>query len=414
MKILNFGSANIDYVYTLDHIVGIGETETSSNFEVFPGGKGLNQSIALSRAGVKVYHAGCIGKDGEFLSKILERNGVNISYLKKTDGKNGHAVIQVNRDGENSIFIYPGSNETVSKEHIDNTLQNFGEGDIILLQNEINCLKYIIEQAYKKGMCIILNPSPMNGIIHTLDLNKLSYIILNEVEAKSISRYDRPEKCLEHLISRYPKLCIMLTLGKNGCIYRDKNQSLYHPIFETVAVDTTAAGDTFTGYFVAGISQGEDLKNILRVASCASALAVSRRGAEPSIPEKHEVLQALTSLKTRPTDKKAEIIKEKLKKYVDENAINACLDDFAKELGYTSIYTGVLVKNITGKSFKKHIQEKRLDLAARLLLDSDVSVGEIIKQVGYENESHFREMFKNKYKQNPLKYRKAGGYISDK
>ena len=132
MKILNFGSCNIDYVYSLDHIVEAGETETSYKRETFPGGKGLNQSIAVAKAGAKIYHAGCTGCDGDILSDILSENGVDISYLKKVSENNGHAVIQVSAKGENSIFIYPGSNEAVSKDYIDAVLENFGQGDIIL------------------------------------------------------------------------------------------------------------------------------------------------------------------------------------------------------------------------------------------------------------------------------------------
>ena len=134
MKILNFGSCNIDYVYSLDHIVRVGETETTNKLEIFPGGKGLNQSIAASKAGVKVYHAGCVGYDGNLLTDILSENGIDISYLRKTPEKIGHAVIQVSNKGENSIFLYPGSNEMVSEDYIDDVLENFDSGDIILLQ----------------------------------------------------------------------------------------------------------------------------------------------------------------------------------------------------------------------------------------------------------------------------------------
>ena len=135
MRILNFGSCNLDFVYTLDHIVRPGETETTYDFKIFPGGKGLNQSIALARAGAKVYHAGCIGNDGEMLSDILSGSGVDITYLEKADIKNGHAVIQVSAKGENSIFLYPGSNEKITKAMIDEVLENFEAEDIIILQN---------------------------------------------------------------------------------------------------------------------------------------------------------------------------------------------------------------------------------------------------------------------------------------
>ena len=174
MKILNFGSCNIDYVYSMDHIVKVGETQTTYSLETFSGGKGLNQSIALARAGAEVYHAGCIGNDGEMLLDILNESGVDTSFVKKVDEKNGHAIIQVSAKGENSIFLYPGSNNMVTTEFIDEVLSHFGEGDILLLQNEISNLTYIIEKAYKKKMCIILNPSPINEVIEKIDFNMIS------------------------------------------------------------------------------------------------------------------------------------------------------------------------------------------------------------------------------------------------
>ena len=119
MKILNYGSCNVDYVYLLDHIVNVGETESSQSLSVFCGGKGLNQSIAIARAGQNVYHAGCIGKNGEFLSKILAENGVNVDFLKSVDSENGHAIIQLSKSGENSIFLYDGSNAKITIEHVE-------------------------------------------------------------------------------------------------------------------------------------------------------------------------------------------------------------------------------------------------------------------------------------------------------
>ena len=293
MKILNFGSCNIDYVYSLDHIVSPGETETTYKMETFPGGKGLNQSIAVSRAGVKVYHAGCIGEDGEILEEIMKKSGVDTSYLKKVPKKNGHAVIQVTKQGENSIFLYPGSNEMVTKDYIDFVLADFNEGDIILLQNEISNVEYIVEKAYQKGMCIILNPSPFNEKINKIDFNMLSYIILNEVEIKEVSGIDSVEEGLGSMNKKYPNLKIMLTLGSSGCVYKDKKETVSRPAYKVDVVDTTAAGDTFTGYFVAGISAGDNICDILKTALLASSIAVSRKGAAPSIPKRCEVLETL-------------------------------------------------------------------------------------------------------------------------
>lgn len=288
MKILNFGSCNIDHVYSMDHIVAPGETETTSKLEIFPGGKGLNQSIAAARAGALVYHAGCLGAGSEILEKILKENGVDLSHIRYVDGQNGHAVIQVAKDGENSIFLYPGSNEMITENQIDNTLSDFSEGDLLILQNEINSLKLIIEKSHAKGMTVLLNPAPFNEKITELDFSMLSYLILNETEAAGLTGTTCPEESLRLLAEKYPHLKVVLTLGKDGCIYMEKGEKIYQSAFKVTAVDTTAAGDTFTGYFAAGLAEGKEIPEILKTACAAAALTVSKMGAAPSIPTAEE------------------------------------------------------------------------------------------------------------------------------
>ena len=406
MKILNFGSCNIDYVYSVDHIVEAGETETSSSLETYPGGKGLNQSIAVAKAGANIYHAGCVGFDSEILTDILSENGVDISLLKKVDEKNGHAIIQVNTAGENSIFLYPGSNEMISKEYIDSVLEKFSDGDIILLQNEINNVDYIVDKAYEKNMCIILNPSPFNEKINKIDLNKITYIILNKVEAKTISGCDIPEESLTYIKNKFPNIKIVLTLGSKGCIYYDGEERVYQSAFVVEAVDTTAAGDTFMGYFVAGLAEDASRAKILRIASAASAISVSRNGAAPSIPGKSEVLATIDKMKENKTDCKSDNILKQIEKYIESNIKNANLKELSKILGYSSVYTGSLVKELTGKSFSKTVQDKRCSIAAEKLSETDLPIETIISEIGYENESFFRKIFKEKYGKNPLEYRK--------
>lgn len=299
MKILNFGSLNMDFVYSLDHIVSPGETLTSHGFDTFPGGKGLNQSIAAARAGTKIFHAGCIGTEGDLLKDILKKSGADISYIKKAECKNGHAIIQVDAAGQNSIFVFPGANEAISKEYVDRVLKDFEKGDIILLQNEISNVDYITDLAYNKEMCIIFNPSPYNEKIDKIDFNKLSYIILNEVEAKEVSGEADPRESIEYILKKYPNLKVLMTLGSKGCVYADKDIRVRQSAFEVDTVDTTAAGDTFTGYFVAELAKGTRIEETLKIASAASAVAVAKEGAEPSIPHRGEVLEALCRLKEK-------------------------------------------------------------------------------------------------------------------
>lgn len=290
MKVLNFGSLNLDYVYSVDHIVMPGETLSSAEMNTFCGGKGLNQSIALAKAGVSVYQAGLIGEDGGALVYELRKAGVNTEFVKFVQGKTGHAIIQVDKSGQNCILLYGGANQKMTKSYIDEVLSHFDKGDILLLQNEINLLNYIIECAYEKGMMIILNPSPYNEKLNPCDFGKISLFLLNEVEGGQITGESRPEEILKKMRESYPDAKIMLTLGSEGCVYRDKDRTCHAGIFKVDAVDTTAAGDTFTGYFISSIIDGLPVEEGLRLASKASAIAVTREGAAPSIPTKEEVL----------------------------------------------------------------------------------------------------------------------------
>lgn len=409
MKLVNFGSCNIDYVYSVDHIVTVGETESTEGMGIFPGGKGLNQSIAAAKAGAAVYHAGCIGEDGGMLYDLLKESGVNVSNIKKVDGKNGHAIIQLSKRGENSIFLYPGSNEMLTEEFIDEVLSCFEKDDMLLLQNEVNLLEYIIKKAYEKGMKIVLNPSPCNEIIKKIDLGMLSYIVLNEVETKLITGIDNEEESITYLKKNYPSLKVMLTLGKRGCVYFDSEQMHSCPSFKVEAVDTTAAGDTFTGYFLASVLDGIDYPDAIKIATAASALSVSKKGAAPSIPTKAEVLSALEFLKPNTDDKddKAKQRKDLICKYVEEHIADACLEGLADLLGYSSVYTGELVKKTMGMPFSKLLQKTRGQLSAKMLTETDLSIEEIIYRVGYKNESFFRKIFKEMYGKAPLEYRKS-------
>ena len=409
MRILNFGSCNIDYVYSMDHIVRVGETQSTYALDIFPGGKGLNQSIAIARAGTPVWHAGCVGNDGGMLTELLADSGVDVSYLRTVDGKNGHAIIQVSAKGENSIFLFGGSNEMVSKDFIDGVLADFDAGDILLLQNEISNVPYIIEKAYEKGMCIVFNPSPIHENIKEIDFRMLSYIMINEVEAKEITGCDAVEGALAFFRERYPDLRVILTLGEQGSVYMDGDQKIRQAAFLTDAVDTTAAGDTFTGYFVSGISSGIGCAEALRMASAAVAISVSRNGAAPSIPKRCEVLERIGGMREDRGNYKREAIQRQILSYMEEHIGDASLEGLAELLRYSTVYTGTLVKELTGMTFCEYLQNYRCGIAAKMLLRTDLSIGEIIDRVGYENKSFFRAKFKEKYGKNPLEYRKNGG-----
>ena len=290
MKVLCFGSLNIDYTYKVDHFVKKGETLSSESLKVFSGGKGLNQSIALAKAGADIWHAGAIGSDGIFLVKELEKAGVNTEYITVLENvRTGNAIIQNDKEGDNCIILYGGANQAITKEQVNSVLEHFHSGDFLVLQNEINELPYIMGQAHKKEMKIVLNPSPMNDRIFELPLAYVNYFVLNEIEAGQLLNMEIKEgfdgkELSKKLLERFPEAAIVLTLGSDGSVYLDKQNRVCQSAFRVKTVDTTAAGDTFTGFFIGGILKKLSVGDAMEMASKAAAIAVSRAGAAPSIP----------------------------------------------------------------------------------------------------------------------------------
>ena len=295
MKILSFGSLNIDYVYSVPHFVKKGETLSAKELNVYTGGKGLNQSIALARAGVETYQAGAIGTDGMFLLEQLKEAGVKTDLVKILDDvRTGNAIIQNDDEGDNCIVLFGGANQAITKEQVDEVFKDFTNEDYLLIQNEINELSYIVEKAKEEGMKIILNPSPMNEKIMKLPLDQIDYFILNEIEAMQILEMDKPEeidgKYIASLLhERFKDATIVLTLGSEGSVCISDDEYVEQSIYKVKAIDRTAAGDTYTGYFIAGILNGKTIKESMDIASKASAIAVTRQGAAPSIPVLEEV-----------------------------------------------------------------------------------------------------------------------------
>ncbi len=295
MKVLCFGSLNIDYTYKVPHFVKKGETLASERLQVFGGGKGLNQSVALAKAGTEVYHAGSIGQDGMFLLDMLKDAGANTDFVNILDTvRTGNAIIQNDKSGDNCIILYGGANQAITREQVDEVMAHFESGDYLVLQNEINELGYIVEKAHEKGMMIVLNPSPMNEKILALPLDVINYFILNEVEAAQIlGKEDKGEESWEQiaddLLKKFPQATIVLTMGSEGSVFKNQKETVCQSIYKVQAVDTTAAGDTFSGYFIGGILGGLSAKDAMDQASKASAIAVTRKGAAPSIPLLAEV-----------------------------------------------------------------------------------------------------------------------------
>jgi len=292
MAILNFGSLCIDNVYRVPHFVRPGETLPSTDYQVFAGGKGFNQSLAIARAGTPVVHAGAYGAGGEWLVDMLRADNVDVAHLHRAGVPTGHAVIQVAEDGGNAIVLFPGANRAITREHIDSTLAGFGAGDILLLQNEISHPGYLIEQGAARGLRIVMNPAPMDTVVKALPLHLLHMLVVNEVEAEDLTGKQYVDEMVQVLGERYPDTISVVTLGAGGAVWLSPAECFHVPAHKVDVVDTTGAGDTFTGYLLASLEQGMAPEAAMRRATAAAALCVSRAGAADSVPRAGEVTVA--------------------------------------------------------------------------------------------------------------------------
>ena len=222
--------------------------------------------------------------------------GVSTKYIRRLPVKGGHTLIQVDKNAQNCIILYGGTNQMQTKEFVDEVLADFGEGDYLILQNEINMLDYIFDQAYEKKMKIVMNPSPFDDKLSTCDLSKVYLFLVNEIEGEQITGCKDKDQILDAMAAKFPNARFVLTLGSDGAVYYDGKEKVFQDIFKVKAVDTTAAGDTFTGYFIAAVIEGRSIQEALRMAAKASSIAVTRPGATPSIPRADEVKKELGML----------------------------------------------------------------------------------------------------------------------
>ena len=284
MRIVNFGSLNIDYVYRVDEFLRPGETKPARSREIFCGGKGLNQSIACARAGLSTFHAGFLGYEGMFLKEKLAESGVSTDFIREVKQTCGHAIIQVSDSGQNCILLYPGTNALLTEAFADEVLSHFSSGDVALFQNETNLVPELIEKASRKGLRVALNAAPFTETVKAFPLELVDWLFVNEIEGASLSGEKAPEKIAARLRALYPNTEIILTLGAEGCLYTGGEGVFSEPAADVVPVDTTAAGDTFTGFYLMAALNGEGAKRALQFASAASGLAITRMGAADSIP----------------------------------------------------------------------------------------------------------------------------------
>jgi len=293
-------------VYRVAALVGAGETLASSSHRVFPGGKGLNQSLAAARAGVEVLQFGCVGGDGQMLLEILRDAGVDTRGVRTLSAEtSGHAVIQVNDHGENAIVIAGGANRMLTDVDWQAALSSLERGDWLLLQNEINGLPEILRLAGDTPGRVAFNVAPVDGREQGYDLTSVDLLIVNEVEARALpgsptsATTERSDRAVAQALAvAHPGMDVVLTCGRNGLVYAKGDSTTDLPAFEVTAVDETAAGDAFIGYLLAELIAGEPIADALRVGSAAGALAVTMAGAASSIPEPDAVRTLLAEVQS--------------------------------------------------------------------------------------------------------------------
>lgn len=295
MTVFNYGSINVDHIYRIKQFVRPGETLASHNYHMMLGGKGANQSIALAKAGAAVQHIGRINTSDTWIREKLQSYGIGDTFLQSVEEPTGHAIIQVTDAGENAILLYGGANQSHDMADLEESLSNAGQGDWLLLQNECNLTREALALAKEREMTVAFNPAPMNAAVREMPLDFVDYLIVNEVETEDLLNdatitADQPDALINQLHAKHPNLKIVLTLGDKGVMYKDASTSITISAEKVEAVDTTAAGDTFIGYFIQQCIAQIPIEDALVMATRASAITVQTLGASESIPDMQTLL----------------------------------------------------------------------------------------------------------------------------
>jgi len=301
--IFNIGSINIDYVYRVPHLVAPGETLASQSLVKVLGGKGANQSVAIALSGAAVSHVGRVSASDSWALHEMSDFGVNVDHVIASDAPSGHAIIQVDDVGENSIVLFGGANQQLHRNQLNDALSSASADDWLLIQNECNGLDDVFALATEKRCSLMFNPAPMHPDVLNLPLNAAHCLVVNEVEANALVGEASlgADELVQALMQRFPKAIVALTLGAAGVrlINHGQVSDIKSPSVE--AVDTTGAGDTFVGYFLSNLVGGESPEEAARKACFAAALSVTGEGATPSIPTHADVLNFMGGSPTGPT-----------------------------------------------------------------------------------------------------------------
>ncbi|APX16326.1 ribokinase [Phaeobacter inhibens] len=288
MAIWNLGSINADMIYALPHMPTAGETLAATGLEQYLGGKGANMSVAAARAGSHVCHLGAVGPEGAWAVTRLLEYGVDTRHIAQLDVPTGHAIIAVDPTGENQIILFPGANREISEDQIGAALSAASAGDILVMQNETNMQAEAAQMGRDLGLKVAYAAAPFDAAAVQAVLPYLDYLFLNEVEAEQLR--DATGKTPEAL----GVADVIVTLGAKGARHYDTAAGTTHDVaaHSVVPVDTTGAGDTFTGYVLSGLDRGLPMAQALAQANRAAALMVTRKGTADVIPDLKEVQDA--------------------------------------------------------------------------------------------------------------------------
>ncbi len=295
-KICVIGSLNMDLVVNVDTMPKPGQTIIGSNFKEVPGGKGANQAVAMARLNGNVSMIGKVGEDGfgQTLINSLKNDNVDTTYIQTTKGATGVALITVDKNAQNSIVVSPGANFEVKEDDIDNNIEAIKNSDIVVLQLEtpLNTIKYALNKAKELNKYTILNPAPAvkldDEIIKNVDLLTPNETELEIISGVSIETEEDIHRASQIMIEKGVKELIV-TLGSKGSLYINKEKSMFKKAYKVEAVDTTAAGDSYTGALAVALSQDKKMEDSMDFASKVGALSVLKEGAQSSLPTLEDV-----------------------------------------------------------------------------------------------------------------------------
>lgn len=283
MAIWNLGSINADFVYSVPHIPAPGETLSSTKREIFLGGKGTNMSVAAARAAARVHHIGAVGEDGRWAIERLLEYGVDTRNIAVLDTETAHAIIMVDPHGENAIVLHPGANAEIPQATLQAAMAEASTGDWLVIQNETNLQRTAASMGKKLGLQVAYAAAPFDAERVQAVLPYLDFLILNAVEA------DQLQQATGQAPSDLPVRDVIVTLGADGADWYGPNGKEHFAAIKVDPVDTTGAGDTFTGYVLAGLDRNLPMAQAIGLATKAGALMVTRHGTADVIPDLSEV-----------------------------------------------------------------------------------------------------------------------------